>query len=138
MKKKTWVILLVCIVAVGAIGGVVAWMQWNKPHAKVEDQDGILVSAADLCNSFAADETKANGLYLGKVLEVSGTATEQQVNDAGQLVVTLQGANPDVSVLCTMRDKNVTVENEKPVVLKGTCSGNDMFGVLLTDCIVLK
>lgn len=136
MKRKTLVILLVCVAVAAAIGVGVGWGLWNKPHAKVENMDGIAISATELCSQFAADEAKANTQYLNKALEVSGTITKQENNQDGALVVTLQGDDPDKSVLCTMRDKNVVLESGKPVVVKGECSGNDMFGVLLTGCIV--
>jgi hypothetical protein len=136
MKRRTLVILLVCVAVAAAIGAGVGWSLWNKPHAKVENMDGVAISATELCRQFAANETKANAQYLNKALEVSGTITKQESNQDGALVVTLQGDDADMSVLCTMRDKNVVLETGKPVIIKGECSGNDMFGVLVTGCIV--
>lgn len=136
MKKKTLLTILIVIIVAGGIGAGVAYNMWNKPHAKIEDEKGIAITADELCKEYSTDETAANAKYLNKGLEVSGRVVRNEKNQDGALVVTIQGENPDVSVLCTMRDKDKPLEEGKQVTMKGFCSGSDLFGVLLTDCIV--
>ena len=136
MKRKTLLIILLVIVVAGGIGAGVAYNMWNKPHAKVENEEGITVTADELCKAYSENETAANEQYLGKALNVSGIVVKQETNQQGALVVTIQGNDPDLSVLCTMRDKNDKLEPGSKVVMKGYSSGGDMFGALLTDCIV--
>lgn len=136
MKRKTLLTILIVIIVAGGIGAGVAYKMWNKPHAKVEDEKGIAITADELCKEFGADETAANTKYLGKALNVSGRVVKQEMNQEGALVVTVQGNDPDLSVQCTMRDKNENLDSGSNVTLKGYSSGGDMFGALLTDCIV--
>jgi hypothetical protein len=136
MKRKTLLTILIVIIVAGGIGAGVAYNMWNKPHSKVEDEKGIAISADDLCREFGMDEMAANTKYLGKAVNVSGKVVKQEMNQEGALVVTVQGNDPDLSVQCTMRDKNEQLDSGSNVVLKGYSSGGDMFGALLTDCIV--
>lgn len=135
MKMKN---ILIVLLVLAAIGGFIGWRMWNKAPEKVENEKGTAVTAAALCSSFAADETAANAEYLNKTLEVTGTATLQEQNQDGKTVITLGGGSEGESVLCTMRDKGASAATGKTVTIKGRCSGNDMFGVLLTDCILLN
>lgn len=136
MKRKTLLTILAIVLVAGGIGAGVAYNMWNKPHAKVEDEKGITITADELCREYTTDEAAANAKYLGKALEVSGTIAKQEKNQEGALVVTLQGNDADLSVQCTMRDRNEKLEPGRQVVMKGYSSGGDMFGALLTDCIV--
>ena len=136
MKRKTLWTVLIAIIVIGGIGAGVAYNMWNKPHTRAEDVKGVSITTDALCAEYAADETAANGKYLNKVLEVSGTVSGQETNQDGATVITIQGSNPDVSVLCTMRDKNVQATAGAAVTVKGFCSGADLFGVKLTDCII--
>lgn len=122
--------------AVVLIGAGIGVYLWNKPPAKVEDSKGIPISATELCKQFSANETQANQKYLNKAVEVTGTVGEISKNQDGATVAVLQGDDPAMGVQCTMRDKNVVLSSGKTVTLKGFCSGNTMFDVLLTDCIV--
>ncbi len=136
MKRKTLRTILLVILILAGIGTIVAYKMWNKPHARVEDEKGIAITADELCKEFSNDEAAANKKYLGKALNVSGKVVKQEKNQEGALVVTLQGNDPDLSVQCTMRDRDKMLEEGSNVVLKGYSSGGDMFGALLTDCIV--
>ncbi len=135
MNKK---IILYLLLAAIVIGGAVAYRMWTKPHQKVEDIQGLSVSASQLCKDFAANETKANATYLGKALEVSGAVSEVKNNQEGKLVIILQGDDPALSVQCTMRDAGNTANAGQNIVVKGICASNDMFGPTLTDCVIKK
>lgn len=135
MNKK---IILLLLLAAILIGGGVGYYMWNKPHEKVEDVQGLSVSATQLCKDFAADETKANTTYSGKVLEVSGAVSDVKNNQDGKPVVTLQSDDPALSVLCTMRDAGHTAAVGENIVIKGFFASYDMFGPTMTDCVLKK
>src|SRR3954470_23254017 len=138
MRKKKWPFVLMFVGALALIGACIGIYLWNKPPAKVEDSKGIRISAAELCKQFGANETAANQKYLNKAVEVTGVVGEISKNQDGATAVILQSGDPDAGVQCTMREKNVTLDSGKTVTLKGFCSGNTMFDVLLTDCIVTE
>ncbi len=131
MKRN--IILVVCLLI--AIGGVIGWRMWNKPHEKVEDQQAIKMTASELCNEYSKNEAAANRAYLNKVLEISGNVAAIQKNQDNEVVVTLMGESDALSVQCTMRDNAKLPDSGQAAVISGFCSGNTMFDVLLTDCI---
>jgi hypothetical protein len=135
MNKK---IILYLLIAGMLIGGVTAYVMWNKPHQKVEDMQGLSVSASQLCKDFATDETKANTTYTGKALDVSGAVSEVKNNQDGKLVLTLQSDDPALSVQCTMRDAGNKATVGQNITVKGVCASYDMFGPTLTDCVINK
>lgn len=136
MKKKGLLWLLIIIVLVLAIGGAVGSYLWNKEPEKVEDVKSINISATELANAYAQDENAANQKYLNKALQVNGKISDIIKNQDGATVVTLAADNADLAIQCTMREKDVTVQKGTSVIIKGFCSGNTMFDVLLTDCVI--
>jgi hypothetical protein len=128
MKKLAYLILIIVV-----IGGIMAYYQWNKPHEKVEDMQGLTVDAVQLCKDFAANEAKATKTYTGKVLEVKGAITDVQNN--GKVIV-LQGIDETSSVQCNMRDSGNNANKGANITIKGFFSDNSMFGPTLTDCVI--
>ncbi len=135
MSKKKKFIILAILVAI-ACGSIIGYYLWNKPHEKVEDVKAIAITATELCRKYSNNEVEANKLYLNKALEVTGTVTDISKNQDGQVVVTILGDEATIEVQCTMRDKDIQIDNGKVITVKGFCSGNTMFDVLLTDCIL--
>jgi hypothetical protein len=135
MNKK---FILYLLLAGLVIGGATAYFMWNKPHQKVEDMQGLSVTASQLCKDFATDEAKANTTYTGKVLDVSGAVSEVKNNQDGKLVITLQSDDPALSVQCTMRDAGNTATAGQNITVRGICASYDMFGPTLTDCVIDK
>ena len=133
MKKSTWFILIGLVILIAAGIGI---YNWNKPHKKVEDQNAIELTATELSGAYAADENKANEQYLNKALKVTGTVSETKENQDGALVIFIQGDEPTMTVQCTMRDKTSKPATGKKITMTGFCSGNTMFDVLLTDCVI--
>jgi anionic cell wall polymer biosynthesis LytR-Cps2A-Psr (LCP) family protein len=135
MKRSLkWILIVLVVLAL--IGGVVGYRMYNKAPEKVEDIKGTAVNASTLTQEYSQDEAAANQKYLNKALEVTGTVTEINKNQDGATVVTISGNDAAMAIQCTMRDKDVNLEKGKTVTVKGFCSGNTMFDVLLTDCVV--
>jgi hypothetical protein len=92
MKKILLVILIIAVVGVGA--GIYLW---NKAPAKVEDSASSAINADDLAIAFTTNEQQANGKFLNKVLDVSGTIAEVTKNQDGKTVITLGVASDPLS-----------------------------------------
>ena len=73
-------------------GLAVAYLFWNKPHRKAEQESGIPVTAQALYAAYKSDEKAANALYLNKVIAISGELVSQEKNQDGQAVAILRGA----------------------------------------------
>ena len=133
MLKKIGIVLLILIA--GGIG--IGVYLWNKPAPKAENKDAVKIEEQTLFNSYTQNEKHADRLYLGKWLEVRGNVQSVETNQDGQKVLILETGDLMQAVMCAMRDKDVTSEKGKTVVVKGICNGlvND---VVVKDCILLE
>jgi hypothetical protein len=128
--------ILIIVFIVAAVGLAIGIYQWNKPHSKVENAKSIVVTANGLSKDYIADEKGANVKYLNKAIEVSGVVSEVDKNQDGGLMLVLQTDDPVAGIQCSMRDKGATATKGQNVVIKGFCSGSDIAGVSLTDCVI--
>jgi hypothetical protein len=132
-KKEAIIYVLGAIIVLIASIVIIAL---NKPHIKIEDRSSIPVSAAELGAAYLKDEAMANAHYLNKPLEVSGSISGIDHNQDGGSMVLLGTGSPDAMVQCTMRDAAAALPRGTSVKLKGFCTGSNLSGVTLTDCIV--
>jgi hypothetical protein len=108
----------------------------NKPHQKVENSSSKPITAAELSAAYLRDESKANAMFLNRALEVSGNISGVDRNQDGGSMVLLDSGSPDSPVQCTMREVATPLPAGRHVKLKGFCTGSNLSGVTLTDCIV--
>lgn len=134
MIKRLLLIALILILAGISIGVY----EWNKPAKKAEDIKGIQITAIALSKDYAANEKNADGKYLNKDIEVSGTVGEVDSNQDGGVMIVLQTDDPGTGIQCSLRDKEVIISKGQNITIKGFCSGNGITGVSLTGCVVKK
>jgi tRNA_anti-like len=131
-KKKLfkWVVLPVLVI--GITGSIVAYKMYNKPHRSVADASAIAITADEIVSLYETDENKANGLYLDKVLNISGEVTAVAKNQKDETVITLKGSDMG-GVICTLEGKETaTVQKGSAVKLQGICTG------YLTDVVLVR
>lgn len=138
-KLKIMIKKIVVIVGIiGLLGGVYAYMQFNKEHRDVKGEEAALqITAVDLFNAYVEDEKSANSLYLDKVMAITGTVIEV---DTDNLMVVLE-TNDDFGTVNAQFDSLSDLENiavSQEVVIKGRCTGGDDLGVVVTQCSILK
>jgi hypothetical protein len=136
MKK-----LLIALVAIGVIGGVVAYQIYNKPHRDIDAEKPVAsVSADDLFSAFDADEAAANTSYLDQVIEVSGTVDEITEDADGNTVVILMAETAIMGGVSATIDPSITEFSASPgdaLKIKGRCTGM-LMDVVLTNCFLVK
>ena len=132
MIKRIVIIILVLGLAGGGIGAYL----WYKPHPKVENAKGMVITAPVLAKEYITDEKAADTKYLNKAIEVTGTIGEMDKNQDGGMMLVLQAEDPAGCVQCAMREKNITATKGQNITIKGFCSGNGITGVSLTDCVI--
>lgn len=72
MKKIIRIILLVVL-----LGGAYATYQYFKPHRDIQgEKPEFQLSGNELVRAYTSDENAANGKFLDKVVEVSGSVAE--------------------------------------------------------------
>jgi hypothetical protein len=132
---KKILLAVTVLIIIGVCTGIYLWF---KPHEKVENKKGVVITAVALAQEYGANEQQADTKYLNKALEVSGKVSSIEKNQDGGLAITLDTGDPMAGVQCTMRDRNVQINKDQDVTIKGFCSGHSILGVSLTDCVVKK
>lgn len=136
MKK----FLLVIIFIIVAVAGYFAWQAYNKPVATLHDvKPELEISAEKLFADFTGDEDSANQKYLGKVILISGSVLDVNLNSGEYSTVYLDANDVMGSVSCQLEKgeeaKAGKLNTGNTVSLKGKCTGFAM-DVVLTQCII--
>lgn len=134
MKK-----ILVYLLILAAIGAGSAYYLYNKPVESLKDaKPAVEVSAHKLLSDYEADEKAADGIYLGKVIQVSGTIASI-VDEAGKKKIQLDAGSPMSTIICEIEnDRNIgDVKAGDEVKIKGLCSGY-LSDVILVQANVMK
>lgn len=136
MNKKARLLIIVLLIF-AVIGSVVAYRMWNKPQRNVEDEKGIIVTAAQLVKDYQANEAEANKKYLDKAIEVTGTITGIKNNQEGKTTITLASDDAFTGVFCTLKQTTTSINAGAATTIKGICSGM-LTDVRLSEAVVVK
>ena len=122
------------------ITSVIAVFMYYKPHRSVRKEEAAFkVSVSELVDAFSKDETHANALYGGKILEVEGTLKEMILNDS-TLILLMGDSTQITGVSCYLqkdqKDKYTTLKRGESVNVKGICNGM-LLDVVLDKGILL-
>ncbi len=134
MKKYLKYILLLAVV-----GGAFGYYMYNKPHQNMTKAVAEMqLSATQLFTDYDNNEATANGKYLDKIMEVSGTIKEVTTDENGMTSLTLESGSEMFGVICQMdnltkHDRTDFKEGEE-VKLKGICTGV-LMDVVLVRCV---
>lgn len=112
-----------------------------KPHRSVRKEEAAFtLSVTTLVNEFSKNESRANSLYLGKILEVQGLLNEIILNDS-TLVLLLGDSSQGMGVSCYLqkdqKELYTTLKRGESVHVKGICNGM-LLDVVLDKGIVLR
>lgn len=133
-KVKPLIIILILFV-IGSF--TAAYIMWNKPQRKVENEEGIKLTAAQLVRDYQSNEAEANKKYLDKALQVTGSVAAINNNQDGNATVTLASDDAFTGVFCTIKEKPANVAVGKTVVIKGICSGM-LSDVRLREAVIVN
>jgi hypothetical protein len=119
---------------------VVCLLIYYKPHRSVRKEEAAFnLSVTELVSAFSADESKANNLYLGKVLTVTGNLKEIILSDSS-LVLLLGDSTQAIGISCYLQKDQkghyAALKKGKPVGVKGICNGM-LLDIVLDKCILI-
>jgi hypothetical protein len=119
---------------------VVCLFIYYKPHRSVRKEEAAFsLSESQLVDAFIKDESTANSMYLGKILQVKGTLKEIILNDSS-LVLLLGDSTMDTGISCYLqkdqKDLYTTLKRGESITVKGICNGM-LLDVVLDKCIML-
>jgi hypothetical protein len=140
MKKKRVFILVLMITLIASTLILYNYLAALPPAYRVYKKPDIQISSEELISSFNKNESKANTLFVGKVIETKGVIKKiTYQND--EFTILLKGENEFSYVICVMQSDQYVKVNQmilgQSIVLKGMCKGflND---VIFFNCIILK
>lgn len=136
MLKKILIVGLI-LLAIGI--GIGAYL-WNKPHRTAENEKPVAtLTAENLFVEFSETEQAAQGKYLDKTIQVSGTINNVSTTETGDTKVTLATSDMLAEIVCLMKaGENVGALTSGTVVaIKGICIGYNT-DVQLQQCVVVK
>ncbi|MDA7625705.1 OB-fold putative lipoprotein [bacterium] len=133
MKMTLRVILLLFL-----IGGIVAYIMYNKPHENIGKASvDLKITAEALFADFEADEMGANEKYLDKLIQVSGKVQDSSTDNNGITKIILESGGM-FGVVCQLDELTNHERTEfdigSSVSFKGKCTGINM-DVLLVRCV---
>src|SRR3990170_9053486 len=123
-KKLLGILVLICIL-------LVFFYAYNEYHRKPADLSAVkavaVTDATSLVASYENDEQKANSMYLGKVIDITGVISEI-TNQQDTLINIMLGKNDNMHrVSCLLNGKYMSkVKKLKPgdsITIRGLCTG---------------
>ncbi|MEO5999070.1 MAG: hypothetical protein ABIN89_20010 [Chitinophagaceae bacterium] len=136
--KHVWLALLIVI----TIAGIYAYREYNRKPADLSNVASQSSTTADsLVMLFEKDELKANALYLGKAIDVTGVIAEI-TNQKDTIINVTLGKKDDMHrVSCLMDVQHIndvkTYKESDMIKLRGICNGY-LMDVELNRCVVIK
>lgn len=121
-RKNIIIFLLAAVVIAGAAG----FYFYNKGPVSVKDSHAAKIDAVALYQSFSKDSVQAKKNYADKILEVSGIIKKVSKNQQNQVIVMLQTNEDGAFINCTLEEDKAGLAENKPVSLKGICTGMGM------------
>ncbi|MEP6465079.1 MAG: hypothetical protein ABJB05_02185 [Parafilimonas sp.] len=139
MQKRRFTFLMVLLLCIVIVAGFV-FCSINKPHESAENLTAnVFVNAEKLYADYSQNEVQANGLYLDKIISVTGKL-QQKLNQNDHYFLVLQ-TNGDGNINCSMMMNDTTVLHQlslnKVLIIKGKCTGY-LADVNLVDCVLTK
>ncbi len=120
MIKKYIFLFFIAAIAVGA---VVVYRVWNKPHKNIRDAEAIKISSGELYDILANDSSGLKSKYINKVVAVAGEVKAISKNQQNQQIILLKTGDPSGSVNCTMEKEAGNIKEGDMILVKGICSG---------------
>lgn len=128
MSKKTITKVLVPVLVLLLLGAVYVYREFNrKAPDTAELTPAYELTGMQLLDAFQQDEKKANALYLGKVLAVTGLIKSQSSDSAGIQTLVIGDTASLSSVRCIINGDPGSVAGPfstgTRVTIKGICTG---------------
>jgi len=137
MKKMTKLIYAQAVVALSALGGYYYVFVYSKNHHRdLQSEKWVSIQADSLSAKYQADESKANTLYLNKVLRITGTIITISKDQVGKITLMIGKADAFSNVSVTLSQTSpITQKPGDTITIKGLCTGS-LSDVVITDAVI--
>lgn len=138
LSRKSFLVLAVIFI-------IIIGYAYNEYHRKpldvAEVKSDLIITANEMIQAFEKDETVANGLFLGKTIDVKGTVIEVK-NQGDTLLNIFLGAADKIGKVSCLINETHTKEALKIApgslqTIRGVCTGY-LMDVELNRCVVIQ
>ncbi len=137
MKRKYYLyISLAFVLAVASI----LFLLYNKGHKSIVNMaPDFVLTASELLEAYSQDERRADDLYLGQILQVTGMVSEVKEDGNGSGVVILDTGSLMESIQCEMdlAFRHGQAAEGQTLSIKGFCAGKIM-DIVLNRCVIVE
>ena len=123
MKHNTKKIFIIAVLSMLVLSISAGIYLYNKGPLDVRSVRGTPVDAGELYSLFTNDSVLAGKKYISRVLLVSGQVSEISVNASQQKIVLIKTGTDGAYVNCTLEEASNDIAVNKPISIKGICSG---------------
>lgn len=141
--NKTVKIIIALVILGGVVGAIIAYKMYNKPHRDIsQEEPDYTYSSDELYNDYVSDEEAANAKYLDKVIQVSGPVDMVEINQGGDINITLNAEEAmmggvSATVDSRFKEQAESIEDGDQITLKCRCTGM-LMDVVLVDCSIVE
>ncbi len=129
--------ILVILVFIAALG---VYVIFKPEKTLVNREPDLAITASELFRNYSINEEAANKTFLGKIIQVSGTIREINIDDSMFTSIILETGDLFSGVNCAMDNKYISNQNDilinSEVTIKGECSGK-LIDVVLNNCVLI-
>ncbi len=137
MNKMSKIIIALAFIALAASGGYYYVFVYSKNHHRnIQSEKSLSIQADSLSAQYQADETKANSLYLNKVLRITGTIISIDKDQTGKITLMIGKEDAFSNVSVTLSQTSPIAQKAgDTITLKGVCTGA-LSDVVITDAVI--
>jgi hypothetical protein len=145
MKKILRIALI--LAGLGLISAALVWKFYvNKPHEDIENASpAYSISVNEIWGKYNVNLQKADSMYTGKVIEITGSFSRTDKTDSLVYAVFVMEADSmfgDKSVRCEMlpkyNEEASMLAGGSTVKVKGFCTGFDQTDIKFNKCSIVK
>jgi hypothetical protein len=144
-QRKLTGMLFIIVAGIGLWKGIDLYNEKNPDLLNVKTD--IKISATDLIHQYKSNDSTANQIYLGKVIEINGNIRKIEKDEKGYYTVMLGDTGDLSSVRCSIdtahNEDAAHLKEGSSVILRGNCTGfyKDEMGlgsdVILNRCVIV-
>ncbi|MEM6344022.1 MAG: hypothetical protein AAF927_09080 [Bacteroidota bacterium] len=132
--------LAIFVLLCGVIGFGAGYYMFQKEHDNLADLEAdYSLTAIALFHEYEADESKANGIYLDKLIQISGTLAEKSKLGESEVVLFIRPEEEIFGVSCAFSGADakaaLALDEGTEISIKGICTGINM-DVNLVRCVI--
>lgn len=130
--------ILILSVIVLIVCGFIGYKIYNKPHADLSNLNpDFELNQEELISTYNENESQADEIYLGKILEVSGSIAAIETGEDGATIT--MGSEEYMGGILFEFEPAENLSEYKvgdQVTIRGTCSGI-LMDVVLNRCVIV-